>query len=253
MSNFYDDPEFFASYQEARLSGVSENDLVEQPALRACLPPLDGLHVLDLGCGGGQLAGYCIQQGAKSVTGVDLSINMITYAKEHHADPRIHYLNFAIENVGLDRDSYDLIVSSLAMHYIETYEQIVERVVHALSPGGYFIFSTLHPNITARNARKGWIRDPEGKKLYWPLDNYLEDGAREMELTPGRTATFHHRSMSTTVNTLLRAGLELSELIEPTCTPDGLALQPGQAVETRRPTFIVLKARKPLEHPSPGR
>ncbi|MFP3416351.1 hypothetical protein SB773_33470, partial [Bacillus sp. SIMBA_074] len=48
----------FENFQNNRLSGRSENDLIEQPAIRGCLPPLTGKSVLDLGCGCGQLVKY---------------------------------------------------------------------------------------------------------------------------------------------------------------------------------------------------
>ncbi|EJL26668.1 hypothetical protein [Brevibacillus sp. BC25] len=54
--NLYDQLDFCQDYQKLLLSDESENDIIEQPAFRGCLPSLKGLRVLDLGCGGGQFA-----------------------------------------------------------------------------------------------------------------------------------------------------------------------------------------------------
>ncbi|HEX3491336.1 MAG TPA: hypothetical protein VHU92_18455 [Streptosporangiaceae bacterium] len=52
----YDDPAFFARYQDLRMAGDGLNEDLEQPALAALLPDLRGAHVLELGCGDGALA-----------------------------------------------------------------------------------------------------------------------------------------------------------------------------------------------------
>jgi ubiquinone/menaquinone biosynthesis C-methylase UbiE len=55
--NIYDDPRFYASYEQLRRTGAGLSDAIEQPALLAMLPqPLAGLRVLDLGCGFGDFA-----------------------------------------------------------------------------------------------------------------------------------------------------------------------------------------------------
>ncbi|MGB6268317.1 MAG: class I SAM-dependent methyltransferase, partial [Olleya sp.] len=55
--NIYDDDLFFKSYKTLR-SGDNANILVEIPALFELLPPLEGLNILDLGCGYGE---HCSQ------------------------------------------------------------------------------------------------------------------------------------------------------------------------------------------------
>ena len=242
--NVYDQQDVFENFQNNRLSGRSENDLIEQPAIRGCLPPLTGKSVLDLGCGGGQLVKYCIEQGASEATGVDLSKNMLDYARANHSHERITYLQGSLEDIDLPDNQFDLIVSSLAMHYIGEYERVVQKVVSALRSNGYFIYSALHPHITARKLTEGWVRDEAGEKRFWPLDDYLDDGPRDLQVTPDKKAVIYHRSMSSAVNGLIQAGLTLDQIIEPTCSPEGLILQPHQVVEIRRPTFIIFKTQK---------
>lgn len=242
--NIYDVDEFYNYYQNIRLSKESENEIIEQPSLRGCLPPLEGLRILDLGCGGGQFARYCVSQGALHVTGVDLSQNMLGHARTHNAHERIEYVHGSLEDIELLDNQYDLIVSSLVMDYVRDYDHVVRKVAKALRDGGNFVYSTLHPHITARIQNEGWVRDAAGDKLYWPVDNYLEDGPREMDIMGGHKVTFYHRSMSTAVNVLIQSGLMLEELIEPVCTPEGLLLQPHQTAEVRRPTFVIFKTKK---------
>ena len=54
--NIYDDPAFFAGYSEFRRSREGLAGAPEWPTLRSMLPPMNGVHVLDLGCGFGAFA-----------------------------------------------------------------------------------------------------------------------------------------------------------------------------------------------------
>jgi hypothetical protein len=47
----YDDPEFFAAYDEMRALEGTLNDIVETPALISLMPKLQGITAADLGCG----------------------------------------------------------------------------------------------------------------------------------------------------------------------------------------------------------
>ena len=82
--NIYDNDTFFGKYQEIRARENNYNNLLEQPNFFTLLPSLQNKIVLDIGCGIGDFAAYCIHQGAKQVTGIDISSNMITHAKKRH-------------------------------------------------------------------------------------------------------------------------------------------------------------------------
>jgi len=70
--NIYDNPAFFAGYEELRTSGSGLNEILEQPALWSMLPDsLAGLHIVDLGCGFGNFARRTRQAGAAFVLGID--------------------------------------------------------------------------------------------------------------------------------------------------------------------------------------
>ncbi|HEX2741252.1 MAG TPA: methyltransferase domain-containing protein [Rubrobacter sp.] len=148
----YNDPEFFERYRRMRESPASANELIEQPALRACLPPLEDLEVLELGCGMGQLSLYMAEQGASRVLATDASERMLGVARSERQHPRIEYLKSATEDLDPPQESFDLVASSLAMHYVADYDSLVRSVASWLRSGGWFVFSVEHPMKTAPKA-----------------------------------------------------------------------------------------------------
>jgi SAM-dependent methyltransferase len=245
MQNVYDNPVFFEGYAALRRTESGLNAAVEQPAVRALLPPsLNGFSVLDLGCGFGDFARFAIDRGAAQVTGVDISKKMIASARQSAADDRIVLIRSPIETFDMGAGAFDLVVSSLALHYVENYSAVVKRVEQALRPGGRFLFSVEHPIATAEGTYE-WQRDATGAKLHWKLDRYREEGPRESTWFVSGVVKYH-RTVETYVNRLLEAGLVIRRLSEPEATADALSIRPDLADTRRRPAFLVLAADKSL-------
>ena len=210
--NIYDNPIFFEGYTTKRETGVTINDFVEQPAIKSLLPNLEGKSILDIGCGAGALAKYCVDNGASKVVGVDISNKMIQKAKNENHHEKIEYICTPIEDLELSNQTFDIIVSSLAIHYVEDYPKLIENVRDLLTVNGEFIFSTEHPVSTARRqltrTSKNWIRDEEGNRLHWAIDHYHEEGKREFHwLVDG--VVMYHRTFSTLINTIIEKGLRI--------------------------------------------
>lgn len=96
------------------------------------LDPKPGESILDVGCGTGQLTAEITKKGAH-IIGIDASESMIAEAKRNYSE-----LDFRIE----DARSFDLgmqfdgVFSNAALHWIRPPEAVVERITHALKPGG---------------------------------------------------------------------------------------------------------------------
>ncbi len=238
--NLYDNPEFFEYYTRLRDSKVTYNDFIEQPAFRSLLPDLSGTKVLDLGCGSGQLATYMLDHGAEHVTGTDISASMLKIAPQHE---RITYIQAPMEELDFPGNSFDLIVSSLALHYVEQYETMMQKIAYWLKDGGKLVFSTEHPIVTAKLDKEGWIEDEQGKRLYYVVDNYSEEGVRRAHWVVDDVITYH-RTMATLVNGVIGSGLRLDALLEPVPIDEGLERMPKLVHELRKPAFVVIGASK---------
>jgi trans-aconitate methyltransferase len=89
--NIYDNPEFFAGYSQLGRSVDGLDGAAEWPALRAMLPAMDGIKVVDLGCGFGWFCRWARQHGAARVLGLDVSEKMLARARSATPDPAIEY------------------------------------------------------------------------------------------------------------------------------------------------------------------
>ena len=238
--NIYDDPVFFAGYKKLRDGATSLNESLEQPALWSLIgASLQGKSVLDLGCGFGNFARQARHAGAKAVLGIDVSENMLAEARIRTNDAAIEYCRASIEELVLEQRTFDLVVSSLMLHYVKDYETAVGKIARYLRPGGRFVFSVEHPIFTARS-EQDWVRNQSGTELYWPVDNYRTEGERRTTWFVDGVVKFH-RTVETYVNVTLDAGFQLQRLLEPAPAPQ-LQSSTENDLQRRRPPFLVIAA-----------
>ena len=105
--NIYDDPTFFAGYAQLPRTRQGLDAAFEWPAFQRLLPALRDRRVLDLGCG----LGYFARE-----------------ARARTDDPGVTYVRAALETYQPAIASFDLVVASLALHYIADYPSVVRRV-----------------------------------------------------------------------------------------------------------------------------
>ncbi|MGB0111648.1 MAG: class I SAM-dependent methyltransferase [Ilumatobacteraceae bacterium] len=236
--NVYDDADFFAGYAGLARSVDGLDAAPEWPALRSMLPPIDGLDVVDLGCGYGWFARWAANEGAASVLGIDLSERMLARATTDTDDDRIAYQRADLDEVELTPDSFDLAYSSLAFHYLTDVERLFVRVARSLRPGGRFVFSCEHPILTAPSAQ-AFIDGPNGR--VWALDHYQVEGERVTNwLADG--VVKQHRTLSTYFTALRHAGFDVTDLVEWRPSATELVAHPDWAMELHRPTFLLIGA-----------
>lgn len=230
--NIYDDEGFFAAYARLRRSVEGLAAAGEWPVLQGLLGPVAGARVLDLGCGYGWFCRWALGSGAAAVSGVDLSERMLARARE--AGGGISYAIGDLEDLTIAAGAWDVVYSSLALHYVVGIGGLFRRVFDGLAPGGRLVFSVEHPIFTApKNA--AW-RDG-----VWPLDSYLVEGPRVTDwLAPG--VIKQHRTVGTYVEALLAAGFRLTGLVEWGPSAAQVAENPAWALERERPPFLLVSA-----------
>jgi SAM-dependent methyltransferase len=239
--NIYDNPEFFERYSRLGRSVEGLDGAAEWPALKALLPELRSLRVVDLGCGFGWFCRWARQQGAAAVLGIDVSEKMLARARATTTDAAITYLRADMEGLELPQAAFDLAYSSLALHYVEDLGGLLAKVRRALVPGGQLVFSVEHPIFTAPT-QPGWTLGVDGKKT-WPVDSYLCEGPRRTDWL-AKGVIKQHRTLTTYVNFLLQLGFALSHIEEWGPTDEQIAARPALADERQRPMFLLVSARR---------
>jgi len=239
--NIYDNPAFFAGYSQLRRQTSGLDGAPEWPALCALMPDVSGKRAVDLGCGFGWTARWMRAQGAASVLGLDLSQNMIARAKVSTTDSAIAYRVANLDTLDLPAAAFDLAFSSLAFHYIADFARLVGVIHQALAPGGDLVFSIEHPVYMAAT-HPHWIADADGRKT-WPVNRYSIEGERRTEWFV-KDVLKYHRTLATTLNTLIDAGFAIRRVVEFAPTAEQIAQMPELAEELERPMMLLVSARK---------
>jgi SAM-dependent methyltransferase len=163
--------------------------------LKKMLPNFKDKRVLDLGCGFGWHCRYAVENGAKSVIGIDISQKMLSEAKNKTKCGNIEYICMPIEDIDFPEESFDVVISSLALHYVKSFEDVLVRVYKCLSKGGDFVFSVEHPIFTAQGPQD-WYYDGKGNILHWPVDHYFTEGIRNAKFLGEEVIKYHRTGYS---------------------------------------------------------
>lgn len=239
--NIYDNQTFFDGYRKLRGNRDSANNIEEKPALFSLSPELRGKAVLDLGCGYGENCAAFQACGASKVLGVDISEKMLAVAAEEHPD--IQFIRADMSELSFISGKYDVVFSSLAVHYIEDFKTFVKSVYEILSPGGYFIFSQEHPLTTAPISGSGWSRDEDGTVLHYNLTDYSRCGKRSTTWIVDGVEKYH-RTFSEIINALCSAGFTVEKMLEPVPPREVVERDKRWEKDFHKPNFLLIKVRK---------
>lgn len=239
--NKYDNEQFFNKYQEMNRSKNGLKGAGEWSELQKILPDFQNKKVLDLGCGYGWHCKYAADNGANYVLGTDISQKMLMAAKEKNSADNIVYQRSAMEDLSFPDKTFDIVLSSLAFHYVKDFKQLVHNISKWIKQDGEFIFSAEHPVFTSYGTQD-WYYDEKGNILHFPVDNYYYEGEREAVFL-GEKVIKYHRTLTTYLNTLLQNGFTLQHIIEPKPPKDMLNIE-GMKDEMRRPMMLLVSARK---------
>ncbi|MGA5805097.1 class I SAM-dependent methyltransferase [Streptomyces cellulosae] len=115
------------------------------------LGDLEGLRVLDLGCGTGRHAAHLARAYGARVDGVDASPGQIERARARYPDvPGLRLFHAdAVDHLGRE-EPYDVIYSVSAVHFFDPH-RLFPALADGLVPGGRLYFTVLHTNSEGRD------------------------------------------------------------------------------------------------------
>jgi ubiquinone/menaquinone biosynthesis C-methylase UbiE len=172
------------------------------PVLTELLGDIHGQVVLSLACGQGQDARLLASLGA-SVTGIDVSTEMLRYASKHEAaSPRgITYVQGNAQDLSEFGDAtFDGVLCHMALMDIPELAPTIQSVARVARARGWFVFTIVHP-------------------AYHPHIQILSDYLLEHRYAKQRPVDWlpkhaYHRPLSTYVNGLAQAGFRIERFVE---------------------------------------
>lgn len=207
------------------------NALYERPTTLALLPAVNNMDVMDAGCGHGWYADWLVGHGAR-VVGVDRSAAMVALAQKR-VGGRARIIQGDLSNLrgSLADESFDLVLSSLVLHYAADLSAVFAECARLLRPGGTLVFSTHHP-----------VHDQAG---------ILDPGYLNAELIEeewgwlGEKMRYYRRPLRDLTDPLADAGFVIERICEPTPSEELRLKDPKGYDRLRRlPAFIFVRARK---------
>jgi SAM-dependent methyltransferase len=196
-------------------------------------------HVLDVGCGEGQVARSIAQSGAE-VVGVDPTPSQIHQAKLRGGPPL--FVQAAAQELPFRDSAFEAVVLCLAIEHIDPFEPALHEIARVLAPNGQFLFLLVHPLLQAPGS--GWVDDQGKDEKYWRIGSYLPDHFAIDEIEPGIHLPFNHRPLSRYIHAMGQAGLLLEDMVEPP-PPTAVLVETGDFENAADiPRLLVLSARQ---------
>lgn len=195
----------------------------------AVIGDVAGLRVLDAGCAAGYYAA-AIAARAADVDAIDASPAMIALVEAKrlpNVRARVHDLAEPLSWIG--DGSLDLVVSSLTMHYLASWDSTFAEFHRALRNGGRLVVSTHHPAMTAPLVESYFETQPV-------TDSWTVDGNETQ-------VSFFHRPMDAIVNAFTAAGFAVERMVEPRLENRDGATGDERRLATR-PWFLIIEAKK---------
>lgn len=243
--NIYDKKEFFDGYQNMREQQINANNLIEKPQMQEMLPKyVSGMTILDLGCGAGGLSKMLNDAGAKYVLGTDISKNMINEANKIAVKGKLEFKVMAMEEIDQIHKKFDMVVSSLAFHYVKDFEKLIKDISNLLKPNGLLVFSQEHPMRVCRvytNEQSKQV-DIDGKH-YFLISDYQNMGKRVYNWN-GTNVEKYHRTIEYIINTLSNSNLNIEHIMPSYATQKAIKLVDKYKYQADLPYYLYIRAKK---------
>ena len=188
-------------------------------------------RVLDVGCGVGTLTRR-LKNSSTVVLGIDPSAKTIEVASEANGPAGVRYSEASVEDLAKSsREPFDLVVANMTLQCMPDLESAVSALSSLLHPNGLFVFSITHPWF--------WPVYWEYSDLEWfdySKEIFVEAQFAISQAQSTHVSTHIHRPLGMYLDSFVRHGLVLTNLIEPLPPPAVHILYPAP---WRFPRFLV--------------
>lgn len=220
------------SYEKSVDTNSLYNSEYERPSMLAVLPEdLTEKVILDAGCAAGWYTFQLANRGAK-VVGIDLSPEMVNAAKRRVGERAEVFCHDLSDSLPFASESFDYVVSSLTLHYLQDWQPTFSEFSRILKPGGEFLFSVHHPFADIK-----LLEGPDYFSTELIVDQWRKDG-KVFEVP------FYRSPLQRILNDTL-AFFTIKEVIEPLPTETFKTLKPESYEKLlQTPQFLIINCKK---------
>lgn len=159
-----------------------------------------------------------------------------------------------MEHLNFNDQSFDLVFSSLALHYLPEWDQVMKEVYRVLKPGGRFLFSSSHPTADALE----WSTKDEKRTLTLSVEADENGGGlvrrgrylspKEIVIKEGFAVTFYHQPLESIMTSIIDAGFVIKGFWEPRPSLELKKHKPrAYALWSELPWLMIMMLQKPDE------
>jgi len=206
--------------------------LYNRPSLLSLVTDESFESCLDMGCGPGEYIPELKKQ-TQNITAIDLYEEFIDMVNSKHPDVKSYVCDVS-KGANEAEGSFDLVISSLAIHYIENFDFLFSEVRRILKKDGIFVFLTDHP-----------VMDIHYNK---PPNYFQKEKVIQSWVVLGDTKTevyFFRRPLTETFNSLFKNGFVIEGFNEG--VPSEKIKENSEKLYEKLtifPQFIFVRARK---------
>jgi SAM-dependent methyltransferase len=138
---------------------------------------------------------------------------------------------------------FDVVISSLAVHYIKDFDKLLFEIHNLLEDDGLFIFSQEHPLTTALLTNNYWSRDANGNITHYNLSGYSLEGERRINWLVDNVIKYH-RTFSSIINALVNQRFIIEKVFEPIPDQNIMEKEASYRRYNHKPDFLFIRLRK---------
>lgn len=201
-----------------RDSSSSSSVLIDEIVLSWVKQRGSKLKILDYGAGTG-IQSRMISEYAEQITAYEPTKEMHEILSE--LTQPINYPNIRITNNVTHANNLrniDIIVCSRVFEHISDIDEVLTNFSTILKPKGTLLLSLSHPVKFSGD----WVKDQEGNYDFYKIYDYFQEGLtlRSRDDSAGNKQmeriTAYHRTISSYLNSIIKAGFYISKVMEPT-------------------------------------
>lgn len=209
------------------------NVYYNNPAIISLAGEVKGKEVFEVGCGGGSLTEWLVNQGA-SVIACDVSEQMVKYTKKKMGSKaKVLIADISKPLDFLEDNSIDMIIASLVLHYISNWLPVFSEFNRILKKNGSIVISVHHPHADWK-----WFN----KTNYFKKELYEDSWTIDGKSYP---VNFYHRTLTNMFAIFRKNGFFVDILLEPFPIPEAKEVD-ARIYETllSNPHFLFLRLKK---------